>query len=591
MQHSLYTKTLSNGIDMLFIDIPGVNSFDFVIAFNSGYRFATIDSIDKYEIPHVLEHLVFDGSKEYPNIDKLQDVFQNAGGAVNGMTTPYHNLFPFHTRISSAKEVIDAALDMVYKPLLTEESFIEEMSVIENELQENMGDLPLNADMYTQQQILADMPISTDTQIGRLPNVQYDDVIQYHKKYYTTKNTTIVIATDLKKLPQKKLETLIQDATKDIPAGKKYEFPIFKVTEGPGTAQFVKIHKTTSDSIASIQFVNKGKTNIKQRASFQLLAIMVGNMKSYSVTYKLRKQGLIYGLNFAYSQSIECYSLDLSIAADNSKFVDVYAYTLEAIRDFIDNGVSKEQFEQAKKDYAHGIQDSLNSASDIMDWYLVDYLMLGIIDTPKDYDKEIKSLRQLDVLALAKKNFIYDRMFSTVFSSKGVRAAASMDLLSKEILAKRKKVTSSLIEQNSISISNRDNRYKAVTGIGTLALLALFVLPFLGVTRQSTIPTYLIDSLYHGVIFASFFFWLIISVAFTSGSQLRKTVTWLFLIMFSAIAFLLFLDLGKASEFFTSSDVAVKVHSVVLCAVLSLLAVGTGSESLYRLIRGRSKKA
>ena len=50
MQHSLHTKTLSNGIDVLFIDIPGVNSFDFVVAFNSGYRFATVDNIDKYEI-------------------------------------------------------------------------------------------------------------------------------------------------------------------------------------------------------------------------------------------------------------------------------------------------------------------------------------------------------------------------------------------------------------------------------------------------------------------------------------------------------------------------------------------------------------
>jgi predicted Zn-dependent peptidase len=111
-------------------------------------------------------------------------------------------------------------------------------------------------------------------------------------------------------------------------------------------------------------------------------------MKSYSVNYKLRKKGLVYGIDFSVSESIESYGFELDISSQNDKYNEIYAYTLSGIRDLTVNGITESQFINARKDFSESFEDKTDSSDSIIGWYLQDYLMDESLTSPKEFSKK-----------------------------------------------------------------------------------------------------------------------------------------------------------------------------------------------------------
>lgn len=600
MQHKVTEKKLENDITVLFIDVPGAKSFDLAIAINSGYRFSTKDDIDKYEIPHILEHLVFDGSQKYPTNDDLQGIFSLGGGESNGFTTPYHNVFAFHNRLRNAESILNASIDMVFHPRLEEKSFDEEYKVIENEITDGMGDFASNAMLYTSQQVIPDFPGSGDTQITRLPNVTYADIIPYHKKYYVTANTTIMIAADFQEIKKVTLEKIILKATHRVPKGRRLAFPRFDVAKAhPKSASFVSTHKSITDSVACAFFVREGAASRKEMLSLGLFGSIVTGMKSYSVNYKLRKQGLVYGVNFSATESTETYGFELDITTDNQKFSEVYAYILGGIRDLTDQGITDKQFEVAKRDLIESFEDATASPNDIIGWYLQDYLMDGALLPPKDYADIASSITQQEMLELARHIFTYENLYHTVFSGKPIQVSSSMELLAKEVLQNRREVTQELIESNSLTVSNADRRYLSTLYISLIALLIVFFVPMVVDWGEPSLtnvyvsnlefPWNFIAPIYLGV--------LLVIPSVMRGRELRAFTFQLVLVFFAwALIFALF-DSASFIEPYRSANTFVYTQAWLVSGLLlgTFLVTLVGirkniSERLNKLRGGKTGK-
>jgi len=574
MKHSVSEKKIKNGIKILFIDIPDSNNFDLAITFKSGYRFATKDDPAKYEIPHILEHLVFDGSNKYPTSDMLQDVFSSGGGASNGFTTAYHNIFAFHNRIRNAEDVLRAGLDMVFFPKLTKQSFDEEYKVVDNELNDNLGDFVTAAADQAMQQALKDLQTSCDIQIDRLPNVVHDDVKPYHEKYYGTANTTLIIAADFSKITKSRFESIILEETKNAKGGTDFQFPKFEVSAAnPKLATSQNLHRSIVDTIACAAFMTKGVLSQREMLSLGLMASIINGMKSYSVNHKLRKQGLVYGITFTPSQSIEIYGLELDIAANNDKFIEVYAYTLEAIKDFIHTGITDQQFSSARQEFIESFEDGTNSTDDIMGWYLQDYLMEGSVTTPEQYMAEAKTITQKEMLTIAQKLFVFDNLYQSVFSAKAIRVSNSMELLSKAILNDGVVVTPKLISENSLPINTVDKKYKAVMGTLLVSLLSVFMLP-IGNWDGSLSEVFLHELTFPWNFIAPvYFLTLFIMLVAMEREELRKFIAQM---VFVFIAWLLIEFLSAPTALmqpFNSSDPLTSLQAWTLVYILGITAV------------------
>lgn len=457
MKYTTATKTLSNGIEIMYLDIPGITTFDLAIGINSGYRLANNDNPDLYELPHILEHMVFDGSRNYPDYDSLEEVFTTGGGEWNGATNAYINLFPFHNRAKYAEALLDAALDCVFYPKLTKKSFHEEMDVIANELDQGYSDFAGNAGAMAQELIIPDFVTNTDMQVSRLQYITLEAVKKYHTKYYTPNNTRIIIAADFRAIKKTSIERQILKTTADAPVGKRYTYPAFTVADYEPDAIAERVHgeqisKGIEETIANLQFYVTGEPDLKKQCELQLFTALVGGMKSYSVNHKLRKKGLIYDLNLDMMQSVEGYGLELSITARNDKFSEVSANILALLRDFVAEGITEKQFEAAKQEFIDGFDDAEASVDGIIGWYSMNFLLDDPFVTVKDRQQMFTKLTQAEMKQSVSALLRFDTLYAAIFSQNPSKAAKVVASLNTHILKEQKNVDDTFIKKQAITI-------------------------------------------------------------------------------------------------------------------------------------------
>lgn len=595
MKHAVSEKTLANGINILYIDVPGTETFDVSIAFNAGYRRATKDDASMYEVPHLLEHMAFDGSKKFRTGDELQDIFTAGGGGWNGMTTPYFVTYVFHNRLRNAARLLEAAVDMAFYPQLTEASFKEELSVIENELRSSMNDFALNADQYTQQQILPELLVSTDMQLGRLGNVTYDAVKKFHRTYFVPANATMLIATDLSKLKKSTIEKDIMQYTDGLKRGKRYPFPTFKVgTAQPARAAAVPLNKHIEETVISVSFAKKGRMTRQQSVAMRMFATLATNMKSYSATYRLRKMGLVYGLDFSFSESVESYGFDFLLSMSLNKVNEVYAYAISMIRDLARQGVTKQQFENAKQDLIDSFEDYQSSVGELIDWYWPAYMTEGTLLTVEDYKSYAKELTQEDVLQTARDILQYDFMYQTVFSAKPYRAATTIELLGREIIQNNMIVDARSIELHSLPVGSSDKGY--IVGFYALlcSVIALCTAPLL-LNNYGGIAGYLVDGLdvVWNVVGAVFLVALLAIPRLLMGDTLRITIAQLFGVLAAWVVIIIVFDTGSFMKFLDGQPSFWQYHTWVvlgLIATTTVYVLGMATGPLKRAIQARGKK-
>jgi predicted Zn-dependent peptidase len=574
MKHFVSEKTLKNGLDILYLDVPGSSSFDLAIAVKSGYRYASVEDIDKYELPHILEHLVFDGSSSYRTSDDLQKIYSSGGGEFNGLTTPYHNIFTFHNRVRNAEKIITTSLNMVFFPKLEKKSFDEELRVIENELHENVGDFSGNASLYTAQKILPEFLSSTDTQIARLGNNRFEDVGSFHRKYYDTANTTLMIAADFREISKTAIEKLVLQATKEAPQGVVRELPVFDLADSDGNTTPVSLHKTLEDTIVNAVFALSGRLELEDMLCLSLFSSMVTGLKSYSINYKLRKKGLVYDVDFSVIQSAETYGFELSINSSNDKFIEVYAYFMGELRMLAENGISEKQFEELRKNFIESFEDKTDSSDAIIGWYLHDYLMDKTLLTPGDYARLSEGILQEKMLDMVRRVLVYDNLYQTVFSPKAARASVSIDSLSKEILREKKQVTGDLISKTAIPIGSGDAHYIKTMYVLLGLLLITFLAPLITNWNDSLSGIFIEKLGFPWKLVAPVYFvWLLCMPFVMRGNELRKDMAQMIFVFVAWLGIVAIFDASSFMVPFLSSDFIIKTQAsgMVLVAAITFL--------------------
>ena len=166
-------------------------------------------------ISHLLEHMVFKGTKSYTG-EELSQIVQAAGGQWNAYTTFDRTVYYIDGPKESAETFLKAVTEMVFKPRFPEDEFEKEKDVIRREIDMGLDDPDSQASRQLFATALANDGRSQPV-IGHLElfnKVTYADMVAYHQTRYTTENTFISISGDFN--PEKLLETL-NNLVHDIP--------------------------------------------------------------------------------------------------------------------------------------------------------------------------------------------------------------------------------------------------------------------------------------------------------------------------------------------------------------------------------------
>jgi len=190
-----------------------------VVTFQIWYRVgARNERLGKTGLSHVLEHMMFKGSKKY-GPKQFSQVVQRNGGNDNAFTSKDYTAYFENFAADRLEIAMDLESDRMQNLLLDPKDFLSERDVVKEERRMRYEDDPTNTMV---EQMMATAFAAHPYQwpvigwMADIGNLTRDDLYQHYRTYYAPNNATIVVVGDI---DQKKVLTLVQKYFGNIPRG------------------------------------------------------------------------------------------------------------------------------------------------------------------------------------------------------------------------------------------------------------------------------------------------------------------------------------------------------------------------------------
>lgn len=396
-------KTLPNGLTLITVDLPHLDSVTTLVAVGAGSRYETkkINGIS-----HFLEHMFFKGSAKFPTAEQIAGLIDGIG-AVNNAATSKEVTFYW---IKSASKHIELASDilssMIKESLLSREEIEKEKGVITEELR-MLRDIPARLvwDLYEGLQF-GDQPLGWDLG-GDEKTINLflrDDFVKYMESLYSSKNMALVY---VGKLP-KDIENLAANYFADIlprPIAKFKPFKKIKQTKAK-----VNVFYKQTDQANLILGVEGFDKFDNRRYAAEILSVILGEGMSSRLFIQVRERR---GLAYRVSASNNCY-LDTGTftAYAGLKLEKVYegleVIYAELIRTAMEK-VSDEELKKAKEMIRGRIALHSESTNFLAEYFGTNFVLEGKIETFEEYLKNIENVTVEDVQRISRELFVKEK--------------------------------------------------------------------------------------------------------------------------------------------------------------------------------------
>ena len=197
------------------------------------------EDVNQHGLAHFLEHMCFNGTKEYPEPSILRTKAASLGirfGATTGFDiTKYH----FTGNSKHFEEMIHIASEMFINQLFPVETLEKEKGIVIEEIKMREDNLEINS-LETARLELFKGTQAEHNGAGSIESVnsfERGDLVEFCEKHYVADNTTIVISG---KFDEESILKKVREEFKNAKRGEKTKHPVLKINKTLGN-QFTSI--------------------------------------------------------------------------------------------------------------------------------------------------------------------------------------------------------------------------------------------------------------------------------------------------------------------------------------------------------------
>ncbi len=425
-------------------------------------------------LQHILEHSVLCGSRKYPVKDPFVELCKGSLNTfLNAMTYPDKTVYPVAScNLQDFKNIMDVYLDAVFYPAIYEKKEIFKQEGWHYELESVEGDLEFNGVVFNEMKgvysspddVLARYTFATlfpDTNYSYesggdpacIPNLTYEEFLDYHKNYYHPANSYIYLYGDFD--VQERLDYLDEEYLAEFDAkDAKIEADI-KMQQGfSKPVDVVKEYAITEDEpLEDNAYLSLNKVVGTSLDAKLYLAMQILDYVLIMAPGAKLKQALIdknIGTDIYSSVESSMYQPIYSIIAKNTdvskkqEFLDTINEVLEGIVEngiderMVDAAINYYEFKYREADFGSYPKGLMNYLT-MMDSWLYDDTKPFIHIEAGDTFEQIKKDKSNGYFEDLIKEYLLDNNHASVVSLVPKRGLeAEIDAAEKERLAKFK---------------------------------------------------------------------------------------------------------------------------------------------------------
>jgi len=344
------TLTLENGLDVFLVSDPDVHRSAAALAVGVGHLH---DPLEKQGLAHYLEHMLFLGTKKYPEVGSYKKYLDEHSGASNAYTSGNITNYFFQVSHDGFDEALDRFSDFFKAPLFDKKYAAREVKAVNNEHEKNKLNDGWRGNFVAN---LMSEPGHPLKQFGTgdkttLSGDNRPDLLKFYGKYYAASNMKLAL------ISSAPLEVLSAKANKYFSG---IENRPVKVPEMPAAFRkslkneyrLLKIKTIKDIRSLEIDFPTIRLLDHKGSKPASIVGSVLGYEGKGSLLSKLKEEGLVLGLSAGGGSShpnINSFGISISLT---EKGLKEYERILEMVFSYIEmvrkHGIEKYTFEQAQ---------------------------------------------------------------------------------------------------------------------------------------------------------------------------------------------------------------------------------------------------
>ncbi len=297
MKHTVSELQLSNGARGLLVHIPDASVMTYEINFRAGEYL--VES-DKWEAPHLMEHVLLGANKQFPRARVFQAEFEKNGAYNNASTSAYDITYEAECADFEWERILDLTLTAISQPLFLDEEFQAEFGNVREELSARSNNHFRHLSLALRETY--GYAAKTDQErLQLMENVVLADIQAHYKRTHTATNMRFIIAGNITPGRVKQIEYKFESI--DLPKGRsRFVLPkeVPKHLRHP-----LYIH---NDSVKNVYFyldtfMNKQLTELESDALSLANTLLVETLYS-KILGTAREHGLVYGMSSGFGQAL-----------------------------------------------------------------------------------------------------------------------------------------------------------------------------------------------------------------------------------------------------------------------------------------------
>ncbi|WP_245961406.1 insulinase family protein [Thalassotalea euphylliae] len=390
--------TLSNGLQVLLVQNTESEKAAAALAINAGHF---DDPRDREGLAHFVEHMLFLGTKNYPDGSEYQKFISQHGGHHNAWTGTEHTCFFFDIQSNFLPEALARFADFFICPLLSEEFVETERQNIDAEFKLKLKDdirrlYDVHKATVNQAHPFSQFSVGNlETLADRDGQSAQADILAYFEQNYRANLMTLAIEGPQ---PLEELEQLAKQYFSSIKTGgdkKTITTPLYLAEH---LAQEISVTPVKEERQLIVSFAMPGIDEYYQHKPESVLTYLLGHEGKGSILSLLKQQHLALGLTAGSGingSNFKDFNISISLTEQGEQEIDgildiVFSYIQLLKSKPLSHTyyIEKQKLARIAFDYMERLKplDSVNQLAVNMQHYPVedyiagDYLMAGMCD-------------------------------------------------------------------------------------------------------------------------------------------------------------------------------------------------------------------
>jgi len=352
-------------------------------------------------LSHFLEHVIFKGTPRR-SCRKIKEEIEGRGGSLNGFTSEEVTCYLAKVSGRHVNVALDVLSDMALHANMDKKDIEAERPVIVEEIK-MYRDLPnhhvhdlLNELMWSGHSL----GFAVAGNIQSVKSITRQDIVDYKKANYTTRNMTVILSGNLNEA------AAIKKINRIFRANPKKRLSRFIRFNNRQSSPKLKIlYKDTEQSHLCMGLRTFGKMH-KDRYAMNLLHIILGaNMSSRLFENVREKRGLAYEIGTEIKRYRETGVFKVNAGIENSRVRETVGVIIRELKKVRDKGVSVSELKMAKEFFRVQLSLALEDTLNHMIWLGEHVLTSGRLPDKDDIVKNIDSVSRHSLQRVARSIF------------------------------------------------------------------------------------------------------------------------------------------------------------------------------------------